>query len=281
MAAVKRAKPSEKQNICKSVVTLLKKRYKSGAPNTKSPVLETMLQAVCLEDSSMEQADAAYERLGTDFFDLNEVRVSGISELEAVFEGMVDPEWKAFRVRSLLNEIFERYYAFDFEVLRRRTLEQAQKELDKFKNLSPFVKLYTLHVVNGAHVVPIDKRMLQVAIWLGVVDPGSTVESGAEQLKAAIRKADATSFCHYLRHLATDPKVEAIFDLEQTPPPETGFDAFSAPKRLAQAIEEQETHARKKKSARKGEVKKGVARRSKSTGRGSAEGRTSAARRKK
>ncbi|HID21814.1 MAG TPA: hypothetical protein EYP14_05365, partial [Planctomycetaceae bacterium] len=121
MTVTKRVKASEKQAICRQIVSTLKKRYQGTPPKNERPVLETMLYAICLEDASFEQAEAAYERYFSDFFDLNELRVSSISELEPIFDGMPRPEWKALRVRTLLNEIFERHYAFECELLRRKT----------------------------------------------------------------------------------------------------------------------------------------------------------------
>jgi len=259
MTVTKRVKASEKQTICRRIVSTLKSRYKGTPPKNERPVLETMLYAICLEDASFEQADAAYERYFSDFFDLNEVRVSSISELEPIFEGMPQPEWKALRARTLLNEIFERHYAFEFEILRRKTLDQAQKELEKIRYLSPFVKLYTLQTIVGAHVVPIDETLLSAAIWLGLVEPGASVEEGATQLKPALRKADVAAFCYYLRHLATDPVVHRAFDFKKKPPPEEGFDVLSAPQRLEELFAHYDQLARKRRATKKVTKKKGAA----------------------
>jgi hypothetical protein len=48
-------------------------------------VLETILYGVCLENASYEEADAAFARFESDFFDMNEIRVSSIMELSGVF----------------------------------------------------------------------------------------------------------------------------------------------------------------------------------------------------
>ncbi len=242
----KSVKASEKQAICRKLVTLLKKRYPAAPPANTRPVLETMLYAICLEDTTYDEAEKAYERLFSDFFDLNEVRVSSISELAEVLANLPEAEWKAYRVRTLLNEIFERHYAFEFEQLRRKTLDQAQKELDKIPGLSPFVRLYTLQTVLKAHVVPLDRTLTNAAIWLGLATPDAHVEDAAHQVKSAVRKPDVALFCHYLRCLATDPAVSRAFDFSRKPAPEEGFDVLSAPVRLEQLFAEADEKAERK-----------------------------------
>ena len=135
MAAVK---ASEKQKITKKLVSILKKHYKGNVPKVERPVLETVLYAICLENCTLEEADAAFERLFSSFHDLNEARVSSMFELTDVFDGLEAPEWKAMRVRKTLHHVFETHYAYDLEILRRKTLDLAQKHLKRIKALSPF-----------------------------------------------------------------------------------------------------------------------------------------------
>ena len=86
MAILKKTKASDLQGLCKKLVTLLKKHYKPAGHKKDRSVLETMLYAVCLENSTQEQADAAYDRLHSIFNDMNEIRVSTYYELTPVFD---------------------------------------------------------------------------------------------------------------------------------------------------------------------------------------------------
>ena len=83
------------------------------------------------------------------------MRVSSISELNSVFEGMDEPELRSVRIRHVLHYVFEENYEFEYEGLRRKTLELATKQLNKIRDLSPFVKNFTLQVALGSHLVPI------------------------------------------------------------------------------------------------------------------------------
>src|SRR5258708_6004938 len=99
MVAANRSKSADKQDVCRKMTSLLKKAYVATAPKQELPVLETLLYAVCLENAAPEQAGAVYARLLNAFHDLNEVRVSSISELKPVFEVLGDADWRAARVK--------------------------------------------------------------------------------------------------------------------------------------------------------------------------------------
>ncbi len=202
----------DKLTLGKKLVSLLKKRYPSPPSHQERPVLETLLYAICLEDASVEQADAAFEKLLHAFHDLNELRVSSITELSTVFDGMLSADWRAHRVRNVLHYVFEKNFEFAFEGLRRKTLELATKQLFKIRDLSPFDRNYTLQSALGTHVVPADRLMTNAAIWMGLSPPGETPEQAAETLKSAVRKADVPVFAHYLRCLSVDPRLVKAFE---------------------------------------------------------------------
>src|SRR5882672_9707436 len=151
MVAANRSKSADKHEVCRKVTVLLKKTYSASLPKQELPVLETLLYAVCLENSTPDQAGAVYARLLNAFHDLNEVRVSSISELHPLFVDLSDPEWRAARVKSSLQYVFETNYAFDFESLRRKTADLATKQLSKIPSLSSFVRAYVMQRCLGSH----------------------------------------------------------------------------------------------------------------------------------
>ncbi|MCX7418865.1 MAG: hypothetical protein NT013_04920 [Planctomycetia bacterium] len=222
MAILKKTKASDLQGLCKKLVTLLKKHYKPAAHKKDRSVLETMLYAVCLENSTPELADAAYDRLHSVFHDMNEIRVSTYYELTPVFEGLSEPEARAARIRAILQYVFEINFDFDFEPLKRKTLELAEKQIQKIRFITSFIQAHTLHTALGTHMIPIDDHMRDAAVWLGLATPGATTHDASDGLKAAILKSDAPIFCHYLRLFASDPRLLPHFT-KPKPPPE-GFD---------------------------------------------------------
>jgi endonuclease-3 len=232
MSSPARAKTTDRQEISRKLVNLLRKHYKTPGAKKERPVLETLLYAVCLEDASPEQAEKAFERLYSSFHDLNEVRVSSISELSVVFEGMENPEWRAARVRAILQHVFEKHFEFVFEAIRRKTIELATKQLGRIRDLSPFVRNYVLTTSLGSHTIPVDQRMTNAAIWMGLLPATETPQQAAELLKVVVRKPDAPQFCQLLRAIAVDPRLSRAFDFTKYPIPEGGFDLSTAPERL-------------------------------------------------
>ena len=250
MAVVKKTKASDLHSLCKKLVTLLKKYYKPASHKKDKGVLETMLFAVCLENATQEHADAAFERLHESYHDYNEIRVSTFAELAECFEGMSEPDARAARVRSILQYVFEINFDFDFEPLRRKTMELAEKQLQKIRFLSSFTQLYTLQKSLGAHTVPVDERLRDVAIWLGFAPPKATAAEAAEALKSAVMKADTATFGDYGRCLALDERLVATFS--KTKPPDEGFDLDDMLSRTEDLLK----HADKPAKAKPAESKK-------------------------
>lgn len=249
MVAASRAKTSDRAAILKKLLPAIKKQYKVVIPKHDRPVLETMLYAICLEDVSVEEAETAFQRLNQEFPDLNEIRVSSISEIERAFTGLPRSEWRAFHVRSVLQYVFEKSFAFEFESLRKKTLELAQKQLAKIKQLSSFVRNYTLQSVIGAHQLPIDESMARSLVWLGLVTPNQDAEQMGETLKAVVRKAEVPLFCFSIRCLATDKVVRDLFDPEKHPAPAEGHDGAAVTERLADLYKAATTKTKAKPAA--------------------------------
>ena len=213
-----KSKSVDRQKIVTRLMKLLKKEF-GGLPRRDAlPVLETMIFAICLEDSTYEAAEEAYERLKNEFFDWNEVRVSTVTELEPIFEGLSEPHWRAQRIRHLLYYVFDHQYSWDFDGLKRKKLDLTAKQLSKIKYLTPFACHYLMMVSLGTHALAIDNRMVKAAVWTGILPNGCDEESGPELLKGFIKKADCLEFFWYLKSLSVSSKAGFLDDW--TPPAE-------------------------------------------------------------
>lgn len=217
MPTGKATKASDKAQVFRKFVTAAQKLYGKSVPKLDLPVLETFLFAVCLEDNSWEAAEQGYKKMLASYFDLNEIRVSSVTELEQTLAPLRDADWKGLRIRSILRYVFESSYSFDWEKFRRLTQEVALKSLKKVNDLSPFVRDFTLQHLLGSHLVCIDASMLRTAKWLGLVPPDLDQTAAGEYLKAGLKKSEVAEFCHVLRSLATDPKFYDRF-FEPLPP---------------------------------------------------------------
>ena len=211
MGTAKATKAADKSQICRKLVTALQKLYGKSVPRIELSVVETMLFAACLEDNPWAPAEAGLKKVLTSYFDLNEVRVSSVSELEQSLAPLRDADWKGLRIRSILRFVFETTYSYDYEKLRRQTLEQAVKTLKKVNDITPFIRDFILHEILGSHVICLDTSMLTAARWLGLVPAKADLHDASEFLKGGVKKSEVSEFCHLLRCLATDPKYAPRF----------------------------------------------------------------------
>ena len=254
MATASSIKASDKQAICKKLMTALKKRYSGSAPKIELPVMESLVFAACLENESYERAQHYYDRLLEIFHDWNEVRVSSITELEAAFEGMADPDWRALRVRSILQSIFEKKYVFEFEAVRKKTQDLAARHLGKIPHQTPFIVNWVMQNALDSHLVPLDVFMRDTAVCLGLMERKETAKQGAESLKSGLRKADAPLFAFLLKSLSLEPKIREVV-LNELDFTEEEFDPTQAPAKLDEIIASAKSGKRKKK--KKAPAKKG------------------------
>jgi endonuclease III len=206
MVTAKATKAADKSLVCRKFVSSLQKLYGKAVPKIEMSVVETMLFAACLEDNPWSAAESGHKKLLTTYFDLNEVRVSSVTELQHTLEPLRESDWKGLRIRSILRFVFETTYSYDFEKLRRQTLEQALKTLKKVNDITPFIRDFILHEILGSHVICLDTSMLIAARWLGLVPAKSDINDASEFLKGGVKKSEVSEFCFLLRCLATDPR---------------------------------------------------------------------------
>jgi len=243
----KSLKAADKQNILKKLVTEMKRRYGGTVPKQTRSTFETLLFAVCLEDVGHAEAEVAYAHLLEPFFDLNEIRVSSVTQIQQALGDLRAADWKALRIREALQHVFEKFYAFDLEFLKRKTQEQAIKELLLVPYQTPFVRSYVVQQTLGAHVLPIDQSMVQLLQWLGLADVGADHETAAEEVKAGLKKAEGVQFCYLLKCVAADPELREHF--EEPPTTEEESDPFTAASRLADLIKNPQKKKKKAKPA--------------------------------
>jgi len=243
----KSLKAADKQTILKKLVTELKRRYGGTVPKQTRSAFETLLFAICLEDVGQAEAETGYAQLLEPFFDLNEIRVSSVSQIEGALGDLRGADWKALRIREALQHVFEKYYAFDLEFLKRKTQEQAVKELAQIPYQTPFVRNYVVQHILGAHVLPVDMSMLLCLQWLGLADTRSDAEHAAEEIKAGLKKADGVQFCHLLKCVAVDAPLRDHF--AEPPSTEAESDPFTAAARLVELFKNPQKKKKKPKPA--------------------------------
>jgi endonuclease III len=173
---------TNKQRLLALLFSSLKNRYGTGEPGNR-PVFEQFLYAVCREGTTQEKADRAFRALSERFFDWNEIRVSSARELEDALADLPEPESRAARLISLLQEIFETTFSFDLESLHKKGLKQAAKQLSRYQAANDYAVSWVVQHALGGHAIPVDAPTLRVLRRLGLLEDN---QDDSEVLRASL-----------------------------------------------------------------------------------------------
>jgi hypothetical protein len=182
----------------------LKKLYKPMSSAADRPLLEQLLFACCLENAPYDKAEIAFAAITESYFDLNEVRVSGVSELADTMKCLPDAKAAAANLKQLLQSVFESIYSFDIEAFKKLNLGVAVKRLQQWKGASQFVVSYAVQASLGGHSIPLDRGALDVLYILGVIDEKESQEGVVRGLERAIPKNKGIEFGSLLHQLGAE-----------------------------------------------------------------------------
>ncbi len=190
--------------LLKKTFRVLKKHYKSVIPIGDRSTLEHLLYACCLENTQAEATDEAYAKLQESYFDWNEIRVTSVGELAEVLNALTDPADAATRLKQVLQMVFETYYAFDLEHLKKQNLGKAVKELDKYTGTTNFSVDYVSQNSLGGHSIATNAGAVHTMVVLGIVTEAEATKRRLPGVERAISKAKGIEFTSLLHQLGTD-----------------------------------------------------------------------------
>ena len=173
---------------------VLKKKFKCRPTPGDRTVLEHLLFACCLENATPSQADEAFGKLQTLYFDWNEVRVTTISELTEVMGRISDGPEAARRLRYCLHHVFESHYSFDIDDLKKLTIGKAVKQLKSYQGITPFVISYVVQQGLEGHTIPLNSGTLRAFTILGIVSKKDAKKNRVPGLERAITKNKGAEF---------------------------------------------------------------------------------------
>lgn len=189
-------------DLITSLHKLVKKEYPVVAPPSNRSVLEHMIYGCCLENSTFEAADEAFAKLQENFFDWNEVRVTTTVELAEVAKSLSYPKEAAVSLKKTLHGVFEHFYQFDLDFLRKENLSKAVQTFQKFKGVSPFVVSYVAQNGLSGHSIPIDRSTMSLFYVLGIVTEDEAAKGRVPGLERTIPKAKGADFFQLTHPLA-------------------------------------------------------------------------------
>ena len=92
------------------------------------------------------------------------VRVTTVTELAQVLSRLPEPVVAARRLKSNLQAIFEEFYTFDLDHLKKENLGKAVNKFEKMPGMTPFVLSYTVQQGLGGHSIPIDYSAMVIML---------------------------------------------------------------------------------------------------------------------
>lgn len=181
---------------------VVKKQYSPVAVPSNRTVLEHMIYGAVLEDSTFEAADEAFAKLQENFYDWNEVRVTTRKELAELLKSTSQPAEAASRVKKSLHGVFEKYYQFDLEFLKKENLGKAVQSMETFTGVSPFTIQYTAQNGLGGHSIPIDQSFMNLMYAIGAITEKELKDRKITGLERTIPKAKGVEFSVLVHQLA-------------------------------------------------------------------------------
>lgn len=196
MSAKKRA------DLLTKLHKVAKKEYSLIATPSNRTVLEHMIYGAVLEDSTFEAADEAFAKLQENFYDWNEVRVTTRRELAELMKNVSKPAEAAARVKKSLHGVFEKYYQFDLEFLKKENLSKAVTAMESFTGVSAFTIQYTAQNGLAGHSIPIDQSFMNLMYAIGAISEKELRDRKLTGLERTIPKAKGVEFSVLVHQLA-------------------------------------------------------------------------------
>ena len=181
---------------------VVKKEYTSVAVPSNRTVLEHMIYGAVLEDATFEAADEAFAKPQENFYDWNEVRVTTRKELAELLKGVSQPAEAASRVKKSLHGVFEKYFQFDLEFLKKENLGKAVQSMETFTGVSAFTIQYTAQNGLGGHSIPIDQSFMNLMYAIGAISEKELKNRKITGLERTIPKAKGVEFSVLVHQLA-------------------------------------------------------------------------------
>lgn len=225
----------------------LRKHFKTVPSTPERSVIDHIVYASILEETTFDQADEALAKLLQAYVDYNEIRVTTAIELaELIAPGKIGVS-SAQRLKRILQSIYETRYAFDIEDTKKGNLSKSVEFLNALKGMTPFVSNYVNQNALGGHAIGISDAALELSVVLGIITEAEAAKKSIPGLERTVAKSKGVEFFQLMHQLAVgfaaNPKnatVTAIFkEFKVTykppkpapppPPPEPEVKAEKAP----------------------------------------------------
>ena len=191
-------------DLINKLLKVAKKEYDFIKPPSNRTVFENMLYGCCLENSTFEAADEAFAKLQENFCDWNEVRVTTLDELAESGKNLGNPMECATSIKQTLYGVFEKYFTYDLDFLKKENLGKAVTTFEAMKGVTPFVISYVSQNGLGGHSIALDRSTMSLFYVLGIISEAEAQKGRVPGLERTISKAKGPEFFVLIHQLAVD-----------------------------------------------------------------------------
>lgn len=189
----------------KSITSFVKRLPKGDCepPPDGRTAVEELVYSFLLWESTTSRADNAFKRVGEQFVDLNDLRVSRHAEVAAVL-GKTYPllDERVMRIDSALNDVYRREHEVSLASLESMSKRDARKYLESIEGVVPFVVARVTLFSLGAHALPVEDRLVRRLEEAGVLEPGSNPAKAAGSLERQVKADEAVGAYLKLQHFS-------------------------------------------------------------------------------
>jgi len=170
--------------------------------------VDAVIYGIVSELRSETAAQRAMKKFRDAFVDWNDVRVSRVGEIAAVFQDGGDAgRSTASALITALRTIFDEHHALSLMSLKKQGKRPAKQLLDELRGISPFVVNYCMLTALDGHAIPLTPDMTAYLKQNRIVDPGADDEEIQGFLTRHIAAKDAYEFYELLRQETEAPKL--------------------------------------------------------------------------
>ena len=147
--------------------------------------LDALIQTILSQSTTNINSHRAFESLRRRFPAWELARRARAASIEAAIKSGGLARQKSVRIKSLLNEIYDRRGSLDLSFLKAAPLDEAVEFLSSFKGVGPKTVACTLLFACDRPIFPIDTHIFRIARRLGLI-PEKCSDEQAHRLMTAM-----------------------------------------------------------------------------------------------
>jgi endonuclease III len=171
----------------RNLLRLLRQRYGRKPRPPGWELVDTLLFYLIYHSSSVSAARRAFKQFRDDYVDLNEARVSSISEVRATLKKAGASEQAAHVVRGVLKDIYLRENAVSLASIEQLAPDQAKRYLSQLEHLPAHATDYLLLIRWDHPVLPVDDQIARMASRIGLASANASPAQAQKSLMKTMR----------------------------------------------------------------------------------------------